>query len=93
MRLADEMEDFRVRYESVLLLGSGAFGALLGLAAWVTGVHGVGAVLCALVFGTAAACLYTGWRYWTGSPLTGYRARHIGTWPHVATREDRHTIN
>jgi hypothetical protein len=86
------MRSAALRHESFLLLGSGAAGGLLGLAAWVTGVQGVGAVLCALVFGIAAACLYTGWRYWTMSPLIRYRARHSQASPRVGTRQDTHRI-
>ena len=82
-----------MRYESVLLFGSGAVGGLLGLAAWVTGVQGIGAVLCALVFAIAAACLYTGWRYWTVSPLTRYRARHIPASSRVHTRQGPRSID
>ncbi|RPI42641.1 MAG: hypothetical protein EHM59_17360 [Betaproteobacteria bacterium] len=64
-----------MRLDSYLLLAAGAAGSLLGLAALVTGVQGIAAVLCALVFGAAATCLYVGWRFWTDSPLTRYRQR------------------
>ena len=64
-----------MRYDSLLLFVAGATGSVLGLAALVTGVQGVAAVLCGLVFAIAAMCVYTGWRFWTESPLNRYRAR------------------
>jgi len=64
-----------MRYDSVLLFTAGSTGCLFALVTVVVGVEGVAAVLCALVFAIAAACLYTGWRLWTDSPLTRYRER------------------
>jgi hypothetical protein len=63
--------------ESILLLGTGGMGLLLGLAALAAGVHGIAAVLCSFVFALAALCLFTGWRYWSQSPLRHYRAREL----------------
>jgi hypothetical protein len=64
-----------MHHESILLFGTGGVGLLLGLAALAAGVHGIAAVLCSLVFALAALCLFTGWRYWSHSPLRNYRAR------------------
>ena len=64
-----------MRFDSLLLAVAGGFGGMLGLAAMMTGVQGVAAVLCGLVLAIAATCLYTGWRFWTQSPLTRYRER------------------
>jgi membrane-associated phospholipid phosphatase len=70
-----------MRFDSVLLLLSGVAGSVLGAAALIAGVHGVGAVLCALVFAIAAACLYVGWRFWAESPLTRFRQRQAAALP------------
>ena len=61
--------------DSTILFATAAFGGLLGLAALVVDVSGVAAVLCGMVFGLAALCLFTGWRFLSASPLTRYRDR------------------
>ncbi|MCC6531732.1 MAG: hypothetical protein IT531_04220 [Burkholderiales bacterium] len=61
-----------MRSDSITLFITGAIGAVLGFAALLAGVQGVGAILCGLVFAIAALCLLTGWRFWCGSPLTRY---------------------
>lgn len=63
--------------ESILLLCTGGVGLLFGLASVAAGVHGIAAVLCSFVFALAALCLFTGWRYWSQSPLRHYRAREL----------------
>jgi len=64
-----------MRNDSTILFSTGAVGALLGFAALLADVSGVAAVLCGLVFGLAALCLFTGWRFLTASPLARYRER------------------
>jgi hypothetical protein len=63
--------------ESMVLFGTGGAGLLFGLAALAAGVQGVAAVLCSFVFALAALCLFTGWRYWSQSPLRHYRLREL----------------
>ena len=62
--------------DSIILMGTGVFGAILGFAAVLADVSGVAAVLCGLVFALAAMCLFTGLRFLNASPLARYRARH-----------------
>ena len=64
-----------MRSDSLILLSTGAVGALLGFAALLAGVTGVAAILCGLVFALAALCLFTGWRILGSSPLERYRSR------------------
>jgi hypothetical protein len=61
--------------DSTILLATGAVGGLLGFAAVLVDVSGVAAVLCGLVFGLAALCLFTGWRSLGANPLQRYRDR------------------
>lgn len=61
--------------DSIILIGTGVIGVLLGLAALLADVSGVAAVLCGLVFALAALCLFTGLRIWNASPLVRYRQR------------------
>lgn len=63
--------------QGTLLIGTGGVGLLFGFAALAAGVHGVAAILCSLVFSLAALCLFSGWRHWSQSPLTRYRARRL----------------
>ncbi|MGH8663289.1 MAG: hypothetical protein ACREUX_03395 [Burkholderiales bacterium] len=65
-----------MRSDSMILIGTGVVGGILGLAALLADVTGVAAILCGLVFALAALCLFTGLRFMTASPLARYRARH-----------------
>jgi hypothetical protein len=62
--------------DSIILIGTGVVGAMLGSAAVLADVSGVAAVLCGLVFALAALCLFAGLRFMSASPLARYRARH-----------------
>jgi hypothetical protein len=62
--------------DSTILFATGAVGALLGFAAVLVDVSGVAAVLCGMVFGMAALCLFTGWRFLSASPLPRRGDRH-----------------
>ena len=64
-----------MRFDGFVLFATGIAGGLLGCAALLAEVQGVGAVLCALVFALAALCLFSGWRFWSASPVTRYRRR------------------
>lgn len=62
-----------MRNESVMMFTTGAFAGLLGSLAVLAEVDGVAAVLCSIVFAIAAACLFTGWRFYARSPLARFR--------------------
>jgi hypothetical protein len=65
-----------MRSESMILIGTGIVGGILGFAAVLADVSGVAAILCGLVFALAALCLFTGLRFMSASPLARYRTRH-----------------
>ncbi len=65
-----------MRSDSLILISTGAIGALLGIAALLAGVSGIAAVLCGLVFALAALCLFTGWRFWAERALPRDHGRH-----------------
>ncbi len=64
--------------DGLVLLITGGIGCLLGLAAMLADVSGVGAVLWGLVFSLAALCLFAGWRFWSAPQVERFHEREHG---------------